>query len=99
MVPKGKTKRGGVICSAAESAKYCRRKSSVQSNVKSGNVEVQWNNIKKCAVDNTVGDLVVKVERRARALRITLEMISKMEERRKRKNVNNEEERKNNRGR
>jgi hypothetical protein len=30
----------------------------------SGNVEVQWNNIKKCELD-TMSDLVGKVERRA----------------------------------
>jgi hypothetical protein len=32
----------------------------------SGNVEVQWNNIKKCVLD-TMSDLVGKVERRARS--------------------------------
>jgi len=42
----------------------------------SGNVEVQWNNIKKCVLD-TVSDIVGKVEKRARKLRITQEMISK----------------------
>jgi hypothetical protein len=31
----------------------------------SGNVEVQWNNIKKCVLD-TMSDLVGKVKRRAR---------------------------------
>jgi hypothetical protein len=31
----------------------------------SGNVEVQWNNIKKCVL-NTLNDLVGKVEKRAR---------------------------------
>jgi hypothetical protein len=60
----------------------------------SGNVEVQWNNIKKCVLD-TMSDLVGKVERRARKPWITQEMIRKMEERRKWKNVNNEEGRKN----
>jgi type I site-specific restriction endonuclease len=60
----------------------------------SGNVEVQWNNIKKCVLD-TVSDLVGKVERRARKPWITQEMISKIDERRKWKNVNNEEGRKN----
>jgi hypothetical protein len=44
----------------------------------SGNVEVQWNNIKKCVLD-TMSDL----------------MISKMDEQRKWKNVNNKEGRKN----
>jgi hypothetical protein len=60
----------------------------------SGNVEVQRNNIKKCVLD-TMSDLVGKVERRARKQWITQEMISKMDERRKLKNVNNEEGRKN----
>jgi hypothetical protein len=55
----------------------------------SGNVEVQWNNIKKCVLD-TVSDLVGKVNRRARKPWITQEMISTMDERRKWKNVNNE---------
>jgi hypothetical protein len=53
-------------------------------------VEVQWNNIKKCVLD-TMSDLVGKVERRARKSWVTQEMISKMDERRKWKNVNNEE--------
>jgi hypothetical protein len=42
-----------------------------------------------------MSDLVGKVERRARKPWITQEMISKMDERRKWKNVNNEEGRKN----
>ena len=45
----------------------------------SGNVEVQWNNIKECVL-HTINDLVWKVEKRARKLWITHEMISKMEE-------------------
>ena len=48
----------------------------------SGNVEVQWNNIKECVLD-TISDLVGKVEKRARKPWITQEMISKMGERRK----------------
>jgi len=60
----------------------------------SGNVEVQWNNIKECVLD-TFSDLVGKVEKRARNPWITQEMISKMDERRKWKNVNTEEGRKN----
>jgi hypothetical protein len=56
----------------------------------SGNVEVQWNYIKRCVLD-TMSDLVGKVERRARKPWITQEMISKMDERRKWKNVSNEE--------
>jgi hypothetical protein len=55
----------------------------------SGNVEVQWNNIKECVLD-TISDLVGKVEKRARKPWITQEMISKMDERRKGKNVNTE---------
>ena len=56
----------------------------------SGNVEVQWNNIKECVL-NTISDLVGKVEKRARKPWITQEMISKMDERRKWNNVNTEE--------
>jgi len=55
---------------------------------------VQWNNTNECVLD-TVSDLVGKVEKRARKPWITQEMISKMDERRKRKNVNTEEGRKN----
>jgi len=60
----------------------------------SGNFEVPWNNIKECVLD-TISDLVGKVEQRARKPWITQEMISKMDERRKWKNVNTEEGRKN----
>jgi type I site-specific restriction endonuclease len=60
----------------------------------SGNAEVQWNNIKECMLD-TINDLVGKVEKRARKPWITQEMISKMGERKKWKNVNNEEGRRN----
>jgi hypothetical protein len=45
----------------------------------SGNVEVQWNNIKKFVTD-TMSDLVGKVERRARKTWFTQGMISKMDE-------------------
>jgi hypothetical protein len=44
---------------------------------------------------DTNSDLVVKVEKRARKPWITREMISKMDERRKWKNVNTEEGRRN----
>jgi hypothetical protein len=44
----------------------------------SGNVEVQWNNIKKCVFDS-MSDLVGKVEKRARKPWITQKMISKMD--------------------
>jgi hypothetical protein len=57
------------------------------------NVEGQWNNIKKCLLDTT-SDCVGKVEKRARKPWIKQEMISKMDERRKWKNVNYEERRK-----
>ena len=60
----------------------------------SGNVEVQWNNINECVLD-TVSGLVGKVEKRARKPWLTQEMISKMDEGRKWKNVNKEESRKN----
>ena len=60
----------------------------------SGNVEVQWNNIKEYVLD-TISDLVGKVEKRGRKPWITQGMISKMDERRKWKNVNTEEGRKN----
>ena len=46
----------------------------------------------------TISDLVGKVEKRARKPWITQEMISKTDERRKWKNVNNEEGTKNYRG-
>jgi len=59
-----------------------------------GNVEVQWNNIKECVLD-AISDLVGKVKKRARKPQITQEMISKMDETRKWKNVNTEEGRKN----
>jgi type I site-specific restriction endonuclease len=51
---------------------------------------VQWNNIKECMLD-TISDLVGKVVKRARKPWVTQEMIRKMDERRKWKNVNNEE--------
>ena len=47
-------------------------------------------NIKECVLD-TISDLVGKVEKRARRPWITQEMISKIDERRKWKNVNTEE--------
>jgi type I site-specific restriction endonuclease len=56
----------------------------------SGNAEVQWNNIKE-GMSDTISDLVGKVEKIARKPGVTQEMISKMDERRKWKNVNNEE--------
>ena len=60
----------------------------------SGNVEEQWSYIKGCVAD-TVSELVGKFEKRARKAWITQEIISKMAERRKWKNVSTEEDRKN----
>jgi hypothetical protein len=60
----------------------------------SGNVEVQWNNIKECVLD-TLSDLVGKVENIARKPWITQEMTSKMDEKRRWKNGNSEEGTKN----
>ena len=51
---------------------------------------MQWKNIKECVLD-TISDLVGKVEKRARKPWITQEMISKMDERGKWKNLNTEE--------
>jgi hypothetical protein len=48
----------------------------------SGNIELQWNNIKECVLD-TLSDPVGKVEKRERKPWITQKMISKMDERRK----------------
>jgi hypothetical protein len=60
----------------------------------SGNVEVQWKKIKKCVLD-TIRDLVKKKKKRARKPWITWEMMGKIDERRKLKNVNTEEDKKN----
>jgi len=60
----------------------------------SGNVDVQWNNINECVLDN-LSDLVGKFEKCARKPWVTQDMISKMDESRKWKNVNTEESRKN----
>jgi hypothetical protein len=54
----------------------------------SGNVEVQWNNIKKCVL-HTMRDLVAEVSRKAREPWITQELISKMDEQRDWDSVNN----------
>ena len=83
--------------------KMCIQKQTVQDTLEgklgaiecdSGNVEERWNNIKECVLD-TLSDLVGNVEKRARKPWITQEMISKMDERRKWKNVKTEEGRKN----
>jgi len=60
----------------------------------SGNAEVQWKNIEECVLD-TISVLVGKVKRRGRKPWTTQEMISKMDEQRKWKNVNTEERRRN----
>jgi hypothetical protein len=52
-----------------------------------GNMEVQWNNIQKCVLV-IVNDLIWKVRRRENRPRITHEVVSKMDARRKWKNVN-----------
>lgn len=62
---------------------------SVQSNVKSRKVGVQWNNIQKCVL-GTVSDLVGKSELKAGKTLILQKIITKMEEGRKWKNVNSE---------
>jgi hypothetical protein len=55
------------------------------------NLEVQWQNIKKCVLDN-MRLLVRKVERRASSSWISQDMISKLDERMKWKNVRKKKE-------
>jgi type I site-specific restriction endonuclease len=83
--------------------KLCAQRQKVQDTLQeklcaiecdSGNVEVQWKNIKECVLD-TVSDLVGKVEKRARKPWITREIMGKIDERRKWKNVSTEEGKKN----
>ena len=57
----------------------------------SGNVEMQWNNIKKCVLDTTT-DLVGEVESSTRKLWITQEMINKMDKQKKWNKINNKRE-------
>lgn len=59
-------------------------------------MEEQCNSTKKFVLDN-ISDLVGKIDRKARKPWITEEMITKMDELRKWKSVNNEEGRKYNR--
>jgi len=59
-----------------------------------GDVDVQWNNINECVLD-TLSELFGKFGKSARNPWITQDMISKMDERRKWKNVDTEECRKN----
>jgi hypothetical protein len=87
-----RAERGVAIVVHKSIVKSVVKKSAMKC--ESGNVEVQWNNIKKCVLDTT-SDLVGGVERRAIKPWITQEIISKMDKRRKWKNVNNEEGRKN----
>jgi hypothetical protein len=54
---------------------------------------VKWNNIKECVLD-TICNLVGKVEKRASKPLITQEMISKIDEKKRWKNVNTKEGRK-----
>ena len=60
----------------------------------SGNFEVQCSSIKECVLD-TISDVVEKVDKRARKPWITQKMISKVDKRKKLKNVNTEEGRTN----
>jgi hypothetical protein len=55
----------------------------------SGNVEVQWNNIKK-SVPDTMSDKIGQLDRKARKPWITQKVINKMYEQRIQKSVNNE---------
>jgi type I site-specific restriction endonuclease len=77
------------MCSEKKSAGYYRRETGAME-CGSGNVEVQWKNMKECVLD-TIRDLVSRVEKRVRKPLITQEMIDKINERRKWKNVNTEE--------
>ena len=61
--------------------------------MQNGNVETQWDNIKKCMLD-TMSDLVGRVYRKVRKPWIIQEMMNHMDEQRQWKNVNNEERRK-----
>jgi hypothetical protein len=79
---------GDITCSTTEDARNFGRKLRAGDCV-NRNVEGEWNNIKKCLLD-TMSDCVGKLEKGARKPWITQEMISKMDERRKWKSVNNE---------
>ena len=92
---KEKTKGFGEVICSKESARYLHEKVGVIK-CDSANVEVQWNNIKKCVID-TISDLVGKAKGIARKPWIKQEMIGKTNEQRKWKNVNDEEGWKNNR--
>jgi malate synthase len=73
----------------AESARQSRRRTRAIE-CESVNMELQFNNIKKSVLD-TMSDLVGKVDRKTRKPWIAKEMFSKMDGRRKWRNINNEE--------
>jgi hypothetical protein len=93
--PKRKTKMGSgkVICSMTGMQDTLEEKGSAIES-KSVKVKVQWKNIKKCVLDVMSG-MIYKVDRKARKPWIATEMTNRMDERRKQKNVNNEEGMKN----
>jgi hypothetical protein len=66
---------GEIICSMTKSAGFSIRESN-DFGCDSGNVEMQWNNVKEFVLD-TISDLVGKVEKIAIKPWITQEMISK----------------------
>jgi len=78
---------GEVLCSKTEETL-----GAVECEIE--NMKVQWKNINKCMID-TMSDLIGKVEKRGRKPWITGEMMGKMVERGKWRNVNNEEGKKN----
>jgi hypothetical protein len=93
--PEGKSRRDlEKLYAQRQKVQDTLEENVVSMECESENVKVQWNSIKICVLD-TVSDLTGKVERRPRKTWITQEMISKMDERRWWKNVNNEERRKN----
>jgi hypothetical protein len=84
---------GEVICPKTEK-KDALEENLGAVNCESANVEMQWNIIKKCVL-NAMSYFVGKVESGTRKPWVTQEIISKMNERRKWKNVNNGEGSKN----
>ena len=74
--------------------KMLYKERSVQSNVKLQTFKCSGNIYRnECQTGNTMRGFIVKHERKAKKQCFTQEMISKMDERRKQKNVDNEEER------
>jgi hypothetical protein len=91
MIPKEKTKTGfGEIIYSIQTVQDTLEEKLGATGSESGNVEVQWNSVKEWVLD-TNSALVGKVRKRTRKPWITQEMIYKMDERRKWKNVNTEE--------